>query len=254
MPLFCDTKEGRLFAAKLSDDVFLSKKRREGRFTPFLDERQLMFARSFLKNEDVTVLFWGGFEDAQRLCAGIFPDEDGAQREYFDIEPITAVWYRDERSLSHRDVLGTLMALGIKRECVGDILVEEGRCVFFVKSDVADFVLTQMDRIGGVAVKLSSGFDGPLPVGVRFQQISSTVASARLDCIVKALVSSGRDDAAALIKAGKVTLDCEETDNVSKVVHDGAVIAVRGCGKFIIDSVGPQTRKGRLALTARKYI
>ncbi len=254
MPLFHETEEGRLLDARLQDAVYLADKRNFPQFTCFLDERARMFAYDRLKNSRlVEVLFWGGFDDAERVCAGVFPVGYGASPDMFDVSPVTAV-FRKEVSLSHRDFLGTLMSLGLKREVIGDILVEKGRCVFFVKSDVERYVTEQLLKVGGEGVSISLGFESPLPKGAEFENISATVASGRLDCIVKALTNTGRDSAAALIKSGRVTLNFNEESSNSATVSDGAKISIRGYGKYIIDQIGPQTRKGRLSLRARKYI
>lgn len=253
MPVFGESKEDKLFIARLNEAVSIVGKKVPYRISAFLDGRQQKYARSFLeKQRSVDHMFWGGTEDCERTCVGIF--SDASDSSYFDIAALTAQWYVDDRKLSHRDVLGTLIALGVKREFIGDIRMEDGRCVLFVKEDIADFIVTQTDRIGGKAVRMRRGFDEPLPSAASFEQISSTVASARLDCVIKALVSSGREDAAVLIKSGKVTVDYEETQNVSFTVNDGTIVSVRGTGKFIIDRIGPQTKRGRLFLSARKYI
>lgn len=254
MPLFHETEEGRLLDARLQDAVYLADKRNFPQFTCFLDERAKGFTQDRLKNSKlVEVSFWGGHDEAERVCAGIFPCGYDPTSADFDISPITAK-FRKDISLSHRDFLGTLMSLGLKREVIGDILVEKGRCVFFVKSDVERYVTEQLIKVGGEGVSLSVGFDLPLPQGAKFEEISSTVASGRLDCVVKALTNTGRDSASALIKSGRVTLNFNEEYSNSATVADGAKISIRGYGKYIIDQVGPQTRKGRLSLRARKYI
>ncbi len=254
MPLFHETEEGRLLDAKLRDAVYLADKRNCPQFTCFLDERERSYAEGRLNNfRTVEAVFWGGREDAERVCAGIFPYGYVPDTQDFDISPVTAL-FRDEAELSHRDFLGSLMSLGLKREVIGDILIEKGRCVFFVKMDVAKYVLEQLFKVGGEGVSLTEGYEEPLPEGAKFEAISGTVASARLDCIVKALTNTGRDQAALLIKSGRVTLNYYEVLSNSASVSDGSKISIRGYGKFIVDQIGPQTRKGRLSLRARKYI
>ena len=80
------------------------------------------------------------------------------------------------------------------------------------------------------------------------------IASARLDCAVAAALGTSREKASAIIRSGLVMLNHEETDSVSLAVGDGDIISIRGKGRFILDSVGPPTKKGRLKLAGRKYI
>ncbi len=254
MPLFHETDEGRLFEARLNDSVFLADKRNTPQFTCFLDEREREYAQGRLRNiKGITAAFWGGYENAERVCAGIFPYGMEPDTESFGVSAITA-GFRANVSLTHRDFLGALMSLGLKREFIGDILTENGRCVFFVKKDIEKYVTEQLNRVSGENVSLLIGAEFPLPEGAKFQTITSTVASNRLDCVVKALTNTGRDAACTLIRSGRVTLNYSEELSNSAAVTDGSKISVRGYGKYIIDSIGPQTRKGRLSFKARKYI
>ena len=70
---------------------------------------------------------------------------------------------------------------------MGDILIESGRTVVFVLSDIADFIVSQISLIGRVGVTVKKGFDMPLPSLGQKQASSVTVASLRLDCAVAAL-------------------------------------------------------------------
>ena len=90
-------------------------------------------------------MLWGGYEDAQRRMFAAFPKELLPDSERF---PVISIYlsFRKEDSLSHRDFLGALMGLGIKREALGDILVGEGRCVLFCKEEIANFVETQLTK------------------------------------------------------------------------------------------------------------
>ena len=68
-----------------------------------------------------TVSFVGGYEDAERrlcrLCAEEYCADNGAPVILYHITATAR-----DAVISHRDVLGSLMGLGIKREMIGDIL------------------------------------------------------------------------------------------------------------------------------------
>lgn len=245
-------EDDRLLLAHLDDMAELCLVRGRPVFSSFLDERQQQLAVSRLSaSRSVELLLWGGFEGAERRCAGVFCSLP--EPETFDITAITAE-YRKSESLTHRDFLGTIMSLGIKRESVGDILVEAGRCVFFVKNDISAYLLAQLDKAGGVGLRLSQGFSGELPAAHHFESVRATVASARLDCVVKALLGSSRETSAELIVSGRVTHGFIKQKSVSAPVQEGDRISVQGYGKFIIDSIGSPNRKGRLPLEARRYV
>lgn len=89
---------------------------------------------------------------------------------FFD-EPSTSMFpicgiefsFRKCDRLTHRDFLGSLMSLGIERETVGDILVEDGRAVVFVKAELSDYVKSQISKVGRVGVKVDDADLSKLP-------------------------------------------------------------------------------------------
>ena len=245
--------DSRFFTAMLEDAAELSDRRNRPVFTDFLTEAEQTEALSVMKRLGANYLLWGGYEDAERCMLGVFPPYDEPDAALFPIDGVTAS-FRAADSVEHRSVLGTLMAQGIERACVGDILIESGRCVFFCRSTVTRALLTDVSKMGGVGVRLSEGYSLPLPAAHSFRDISVTIASARLDCITAALAGVGRGRAEELITAGEVMINSVICKKVSQTVGAGDRLTVRGTGKFIIDDLGTVTRKGRLILSARKYV
>ena len=237
----------------LEDDAALCDRRNRPVFTDFLTEAEQAAAESVMNRLHANYCFWGGFEEADRRMLGVFPPYDEPVAEQFPIDGVT-VSFRAADSVEHRSVLGTLMAQGIERACVGDILIESGRCVFFCRRTVTPALISDVAKMGGVGVKLSEGFEWPLPAAHRFMDLSTTVASARLDCVTSALAGVGRGRAEELIASGEVMINSVICKKVSQTVCEGDKLTVRGTGKFIIDDLGTVTRKGRLILSARKYV
>ncbi len=247
------TAESRYFIASLEDAAELSVRRNRPVFTDFLTESEQTAAESVMKRLHANYMFHGGFGVAERRMLGVFPPYEEPDAELFPIDGVTAS-FRAVDSVEHRSVLGTLMAQGIERSSVGDILIESGRCVFFCRTTVTRALLENIGKIGGVGVRLSQGFTEPLPEAHSFKDISVTIASARLDCIIAALAGIGRGRAEELITAGEVMINSVICKKVSQSVNEGDKLTLRGTGKFIIDDLGTVTRKGRLILSARKYV
>lgn len=236
----------------MEDAAALCERRNAPVFTDFLTEEEQGIAVSVMKAAQAKFLLFGGFEEAERCMLGVFPPYEEPDTTLFPMDSVTAE-YRASEKLSHRSVLGTLMAQGIKRSCIGDILIENGRCVFFCRSTVTRALLSNIDKMGGTGVRLTQGHEEPLPAAHTFQPITDTVASARLDCMVAALGGMGRGRAEQLITAGDVMVNTIQCKKVSQTIREGDKLTIRGEGKFIIDDIGNVTRKGRLILSARKY-
>lgn len=243
-------KERELLAKKVRDCLRISR----GRpcFLGFLDEAEAAFCQDILKREAAGCLFWGGYEEAQRVMAGFFPDYMEPSPEAFPMSALT-IRSRPEDGLGHRDFLGSFMALGVERGVVGDILVGEGRCVVFVREEMERYFLDNIRKIGRAGVKLSPGFEEPLPIAHTFKEMGGVVASERLDCLVAFLCHTSRGKAADMISAGLVAVNHREASGGAGKMEEGDTVSVRGHGKFIIDQFGPLTGKGRLNVKCRKY-
>ena len=243
--------ETEILIARINDTADICERTNRPKFLGFLSEEQQVLAENILKLRNIKFSFFGGFSGAKRKLLCCFPT--WAEDVSF---PLCAVTFTSRKSdiLSHRDFLGSLMALGIKRETVGDILVEEGRAVVFLTIEVKNFVLTQIKKIGRVGVTLTEGFCEPLPQSDKLAEFKDTVASNRLDCVVSSLCSVSRGNAAELIENGFVSVNSVVTEKTTKLITDGDIITVRGKGKFIITSLSAKTKKQRTVLEYKKYI
>lgn len=236
-----------------ADDAADAAGRGAVRFLPFLDKReQAVVTRHFSDGlRDARLFFWGGYPDAERRMLGIFPDGIEPDGSCFPITALQIVWKGAE--LTHRDFLGALLSLGIKRDKLGDLVIGQGTCAALLEDAVVSFVLSQLSRVGRTGVVVSA-LQGDVHREERFADVDGTIASDRLDCVVSVLTRLSRAQAEKGISAGLVALDfLPVTDRACKV-PSGATLSVRGYGRFIVDAVGPPTRKGRLRLQARRYL
>jgi RNA-binding protein YlmH len=240
--------------ARIRDVFRLAESGRRPRFAGFLDERQALVARRIANSEGFSnFLLWGGYEEAERVYVGVFPDFMRPREENFPFMALT-VSYRSCDRLTHRDLLGALLHVGVERSALGDILVEEGRSVLFCRNELSEFLSSQVSKIGGVGVKLSEGAAEPLPEAHRFEEFSSVVASPRLDCVVAAAVGTSREKASEMIRASLVMVNHAVSLSPDARVREGDLLSIRGQGRFVLDRLGPVTKKGRLGIAGRKYV
>lgn len=248
-----ESEESKFFRAMMEDAAALCERRNSPVFTDFLTEKEQAEAAAVMKASQANYLLFGGYDGAERCMLGVFPPYDETDTELFPMDSVT-VQYRASEKLEHRAVLGTLMSQGIERSCIGDILIENGRCVFFCRNTVTRALINDIKKMGGTGVTLILGHENPIPEAHGFKRITDTIASPRLDCLVATLAGIGRSEAARIIAAGEVMINSVQCKKVSQTVREGDKLTVRGEGKFIIDNMGNITRKGRLILSARKYI
>ncbi len=194
------------------------------------------------------VLF-GGYEEAERKMVAFVPSYMTADFPIIIIK-ISA---RKGITLNHRDYLGSLMGLGIKREKCGDIIINENHCFAFMDSDIARFVDSSLISVGreGVSTSIVSIDEVTLPER-KFTQITGTVATLRLDSVLTLFIGTGRSHTIDWITAGRVFVDGLCASKPDMRLCDGVVITVRGVGRAILEVSGT-SRKDRIFITLNKY-
>ena len=248
--------EDRVLLAKLWDKIGAGIRRNIAANTCFLSPREQEMAR-YLFGEEPGLLFFGGYEDAERKMLVYLPEYLEEESLYEDDSPMVCLraTFFEEDSLSHRDFLGALMGAGIARETVGDICVSKGSCDFFVTSEIAPYIEQNFLSAGRTRLHLSAiPLRDVLIPEPEIKEIKDTVASMRLDSIISSGFRIGRSLAAQYVSAGKAAIDglpCEKPD---KTVAEGMKISVRGLGKIKIASINGKTKKDRISVVIHRYV
>lgn len=250
-----DTSSDKLFAARIEDMYRRCDKCFCPVYSAFLDEGQAARAEQICShhNGELLDMLWGGYENAQRKMLCIY-NEYSADfiKDEFPIKCLT-FRFRKEDKLTHRDFLGSFMALRLKREVIGDIIIAEGVAQAIVTDVAARLICTSVSKIGRVGVKISDSEPFMLEIRQEFQDISGTVASMRLDCVTGLAAHVSRENAARLIRTEKVTVNHFSAQSVSQELQEGDILSVRGFGRFLLSEIKGNTKKGRIHIILRKY-
>lgn len=245
-------EEDKLLLDRLDDFLRSAREKYASQFSHFLDERQAAVAQQYLKNLYDRYLFWGGDEACERKMLGIFSEYEEPSPAALPLRATTFT-FRKEDALSHRDFLGAILNQMIKRDALGDIFVSEGIAVVFSQEKIAPIISGEITKIGRVGVKAQEGTPLGIPEGRGFEEIRGTVSSMRLDCIVTLLTRMSREKAANLIRSGAVSVMFVPCEEISVEVKPGDKVSIRGFGRFLIDSVGGVSQKGRLHVLCKRF-
>ena len=263
----------RLLRAKTADLARQMQRDNLPCFSRFLDGRERILAQGELQALHFPLdqyCFWEGFAaDVKTLSAaaplrcmlGLFPDylalTEGMDRSVWEEQfPIFAVTlsYREQDALTHRDLLGSLMGLDIKRELIGEILTAQDHAVVFCTQTAQQIILSELSRVGRAGVRVQPGKPQQLPPAFCLLDKTGTVSSMRLDCVVSLALNLSREKSAALIEGRQVSLNFFEEEKSSREVKVGDILSIRGYGRFLISQQGSLSKKGRLHLTISQYI
>ncbi len=203
----------------------------------------------------VPVTLWGGYENAER-CVACFGD-----REYFTDNadyPIKCILIKPVNqkfadNLTHRDFLGSLMGLGIRREVLGDIIIS-GNCGYlFCLDTISDYIIENLTQVRHTTVKCEIADNVPTGVLPQAENREIIVSSERLDVIVSAIYKMSRSQVLPLFHTEKVFVNGAVKLSPSTTVNSEDKISVRGYGRFIYNGVLRTTKKDRLVISVEVF-
>ena len=159
------------------------------------------------------------------------------------------------KEISHKDYLGAILNLGIVREKIGDIIIHENFCQVIVMNGIYDFLNINLNKVSRNKVTVKQiARENIITSLPSYKEISFTVSSQRLDCIISGLYNISRQDSLKYISSERVFVNYEKIISPSKEIYENSLISVRGKGRSIIVSIGEITKKGRIKVQAKLII
>lgn len=237
-----------LFIARLQDQFDFVEQRQMPVLTSFLTpvEQRIMMQQA---PNNLFISFYGGYKHAIRKMACI---------QTMDLEPnydyviLKSIYTPQKRSCTHKDVLGALMHLGLQRNQLGDIFVDDTQILLVCKEGLAEFICRECHKIANVFVDFKEDYSVVFPAAAA-EIVTVHVASLRMDAIIAALAHCSRSKAMDLLKSGWVKLNdvvLEENDRLC----NNDYVSIRKTGRFQFLGVESRTRKDRLILRFEKYV
>lgn len=250
--------EMRLVLARVLDKLELAGRRSIPANTAFLSPAQRAAAESLIGAcGHPRHLFAGGFPDAERTVCVFLPDWMEPEDWSADGDTLAALRFSAPpgAKLTHRDWLGSVLGLGLTREKIGDLLVEDNCCQIILLSETAGIVRSQLERVGRYPVHGTDISLAELTVPERtVKVIRDTFATLRLDAVTASAFSMSRSRAAELIASGRVSLNHVECVKPDRQLVEGDVITCRGSGKCVVKQITGQSKKGRIMAELERYL
>lgn len=200
--------------------------------------------QSYLHNKK-DVKLDGGYKYAER------------KRAYFsgfnevNIISLKIDYNRKYLTLTHQNVLGTLLSLGITLDSIGDILPKQG--VFFITSEISKEVFASFTKINNVDIELSV-FDGEVTSEQDFEELRTTLDSLRLDLVISKICKISRKIASEMIQKELIKVNQTINTKTTTIIKDEDIISIRKFGRFKVKDTSKHSKKGKIVLIYLKYI
>ena len=239
---------------RLSGMARLVLLRNTRRFLRFLDPAQRLEAEAIAKKEGCCFSAFGGYELAERQVGCFFAPGEEPDGEEYPVTCLKSAYDARFSSLSHRDVLGACMALGLTRDRLGDMIATDSEIYLFAETAIAPFLEENLHSAGKTALRFSEMGAGPVPVPAqKGSYFRAVLASLRFDAAVSGGYRLSRAVSQSLIRRGDCKLNFEVCERTDAQVSAGAMLSVRGMGRVRLASVDAVTRKDRVSVTFFRF-
>lgn len=243
-------KDEHPFIASIDDWLEQVEKQYAPYLSFFLDPRQVYIAETLIRQKsEFDWQFYGGYEQAERKRCIIFPSYYVPVLEDFKEELIEIVYPMKFATLSHGKILGALLNTGIKREFLGDIISDGERWQVFVASEMTNFLLHQVEKIGKASVRLEMRkYTEMIMPKDDWSQEKITIASLRLDNLISSVYNISRQRSKQLIESGKVKVNWAEVERPDYLLDLLDIVSIRGFGRVKIEELEGKSKKNKFRL------
>ena len=166
-------------------------------------------------------------------------------------EPVNAKF---AEKLTHRDFLGALLALGIDRQAVGDIIIKDSTAYIFCLENMAGYIAENFKQVRRTNITCSFAEGLPEDAALQLKEVTVQVSSERIDAVIAHVWHLSRGVSAELFGKELVYVNSALCLNSGKKPNEGDIISVRRMGRFIYNGVIGTTKKGKLNVSVSVYI
>lgn len=203
-------------------------------------------------NMGVKFSFLGINNSCEKRMVGIYPKDFDLDMLKFPVKYFKIVNGSKFRELEHKHYLGSIMSLGLKREILGDLIVKDGICYGIINEELFMFLKENLKMIGKIPVEVEEITSEDIPE-TEFKELVESIASLRLDVVTAALGNFSRNSAIEVLESGDVALNYNIDKDKSKLVKEKDIISIRKKGKFLVDSVLGESKKGKIRVLIKKF-
>jgi len=197
----------------------------------------------------------GGYPAAERVRTAIFPDYLDESEIDFELALLAVEGNFKMVKVNHRDFLGSILGLGIKREMIGDVIVNGRGCQVVAAREVAPYLMANLTKVHRVGVEVREISPGELELSeVSVKEIKATVASLRLDAVAAAGFGTSRTGIAREILAERLSLNWHPCSNAAAPVKTGDMLSMRGRGRVEVAEIKGNTKSGRISIVLKRFL
>lgn len=239
--------ENKEIARRVIDLCEIVSRTKSTECTDFYNPFEVKELTSLINTYDTISFSLIGNEDSESKAILIYSEymDEVNPEDYVSLVKID----KKDYDIAHKDVLASLLSLGIKREKLGDIIINDEAIYFYIRNEILDYVLLNLEKIKNYGVELEViDLATPISRDLEYDEKLITCASARLDLVLANVYNLSRSDAKNAIEAGLVKVNYKVTYKISETLEVGDMVSMRRRGRFIVGDYLGLSKKDKLKL------
>ena len=243
-------KEEQDFIRKVESWVVSSQEQYAPILTPFLDPRQQFIVEAIVgQYDEIKFQFEGGYIAAVRKRCMIYPDFYTPKTDEFDVELIEIRYPIKFSSISHGQILGSLVGLGIDRDQLGDIISDGSRWQLLLTKQMLPYLEQNFQKVGKISIRIEKREYTELIVPIdHWTYTTAIVSSLRLDTLIASIFHISRQRSKELVESNKVKVNWAEEIRPDFMIELLDIISIRGYGRIQIKNIEGRTKKDKIKL------
>lgn len=247
--------EDRVILARALDQAEIVMHSGRIQVTDFFDPYRTGLIISSVQQLNLVAAADGGYPGAERRRVAMCPNGVNPLPEHFSLGFVAIKGNFKHFKAAHRDFQGALLALGLKREKFGDIIVTGDNANVVVDGEVVHYILANLHKVGQAGVMVSEIAQGDFQMpSAQYREIKATVSSLRLDAVAAAGFATSRSRVVREIEAERLSINWRVCSNPAAPVKEGDVLSARGKGRVIVACVKGPLKSGRTGILLHRLI
>ncbi|RHF70130.1 RNA-binding protein [Fusobacterium mortiferum] len=237
----------------ICDDIELCEEIEYPVYSKYFYPPQVCKKLSQIEYREYNFSLCGISEGCEKNMIAVKPKDFPQEELYFPVKYFKITNRSKFKELEHKHYLGTIMSFGIKRELMGDLIVEDDSCYGIVSEEIFDFLVDNLKEVGRNPVTVEEVDRNQVP-SLKFEELVDSVSSVRLDNIVSVMINNSRSKGLELIETGEVSVNYVVDKEKNSPLKEGDIVTIRKKGKFIFEKILGENKKGKIRVLIKRFI
>jgi RNA-binding protein YlmH len=251
-------KEDKILVSKILDKANKCEASSSYICTNFLDLREFNIVVSVLNSLKVLYSVLKINENVEKKNILLMPStskniDDSILKDYISCIKITT---KSKGTLKHKDYMGSIYALGLKREYIGDIFAKDYCGYVLCMKSAEEYFLNNLFKVANehVTCNIIDVFSDEVKVlDTNFKETKIIVPSMRADVILSEIYNLTRSEVKDKISRSDLYINSRNSLYGSELLKDDDIVSLKKYGKIKIEKVLRKTKNDKFELSIKKY-